>query len=105
MFEMGAKLEELSLALQGKEEKATTLEATKPKKAHQLVFRFEKRKGKPVTLVGRFALVEEEKKELLRFLKKKLACGGTWEEEWIALQGEVQTKVKAVLEDEGWKFR
>jgi len=105
MFEMGAKLEELSLALQGKEEKAGAKEDAKPQKAHQLVFRFERRKGKPVTLVGRFALEEEAKKELLRFLKKKLACGGTWEEEWIALQGDVQTKVKAALEGEGWKFR
>ncbi|MBE0495747.1 MAG: translation initiation factor [Campylobacterales bacterium] len=105
MFEMGAKLEEVALALQGKEEKKETKEATKPQKSHQLVFRFERRKGKPVTLVGRFALGEEDKKELLRFLKKKLACGGTWEEEWIALQGDVQTKVKAVLESEGWKFR
>lgn len=33
-----------------------------PKNQHQLVFTYEKRNGKPVTLVGRFYLEESEKK-------------------------------------------
>jgi len=76
-----------------------------PKNQHQLVFTFEKRRGKPVTLVGRFYLEEKEKKELLKLLKKKLACGGSVKEEWIELQGDVKEKIKLTLEKEGWKFR
>ena len=76
-----------------------------PKNQHQLVFTYEKRKGKPVTLVGRFNIPENEKKEVLKLLKKKLACGGAIKEEWIELQGDVKEKIKTVLEADGWKFR
>lgn len=76
-----------------------------PKNQHQLVFTFEKRKGKPVTLVGRFNIKEDEKKEVLKLLKKKLACGGAIKEEWIELQGDLKERIKTVLESDGWKFR
>ena len=76
-----------------------------PKNQHQLVFTYEKRKGKPVTLVGRFNIKEDEKKEILKLLKKKLACGGAIKEEWIELQGDLKEKIKTILGNEGWKFR
>ncbi len=76
-----------------------------PKNQHQLVFTYEKRKGKPVTLVGRFNIKEDEKKEVLKLLKKKLACGGAIKDEWIELQGDLKEKIKTVLESDGWKFR
>ena len=76
-----------------------------PKNQHQLVFTYEKRKGKPVTLVGRFSLSDIDKKELLKLLKKKLACGGAIKEEWIELQGDVKEKIITILEHDGWKFR
>ena len=77
----------------------------KPKNQHQLVFTFEKRNGKPVTLVGRFYIEENEKKEVLKLLKKKLACGGSIKDEWIEIQGDFKEKIKTVLTAEGWKFK
>jgi len=77
----------------------------KPKNQHQLVFTFEKRNGKPVTNVGRFNISLDEKKEVLKLLKKKLACGGAINEEWLELQGDVKDKIKIILESDGWKFR
>jgi len=77
----------------------------KPKNQHQLVFTYEKRNGKPVTLVGRFYVEENEKKEVLKLLKKKLACGGAIKEEWIEIQGDFKEKIKTVLIAEGWKFK
>lgn len=90
-----------------KEDKKKKVNSSKiiPKNQHQLVFTFEKRKGNPVTLVGRFYLEESGKKEVLKLLKKKLACGGSIKEEWIELQGDVKQKVKLTLEKEGWKFK
>ena len=76
-----------------------------PKNQHQLVFTYEKRKGKPVTLVGRFSLNDADKKEILKLLKKKLACGGAIKEEWIELQGDVKEKIITILKADGWKFR
>lgn len=75
------------------------------KNEHQLVFTFEKRRGKPVTLVGRFYIEEKEKKEILTLLKSKLGCGGTIKDEWIEIQGDKKEKIREVLESKGWKFR
>ncbi|MCT7909453.1 translation initiation factor SUI1 [Arcobacter lacus] len=76
-----------------------------PKNQHQLVFTFEKRNGKPVTLVGRFYIEETEKKEVLKLLKKKLACGGAINNEWLEIQGDFKDKIKEILSKENWKFR
>ena len=107
MFEMGAKLKEDALSNQGKKqkEKKPSNTALKNKNEHQLVFTFEKRNGKPVTRVGKFALEDKEKKEILKLLKKKLACGGKINDEWIELQGDNKQKIKEVLQQQGWKFR
>ena len=56
-------------------------------------------------MVGRFQIDEKEKKEILKLLKKKLACGGAIKEDWIELQGDVKDKIIMILEKEGWKFR
>ncbi len=110
LFEMGAKLESESFDTikEDKKKKQVNKKSSNeilPKNQHQLVFTFEKRKGKPVTLVGRFSLNEKDKKEVLKLLKKKLACGGAIKDEWIELQGDVKQKIITVLEKEGWKFR
>jgi len=104
MFTMGAKLEGDSWETSRlKDPKKLTSKIEKNQ--HQLVFTFEKRKGKPVTLVGRFFLSINEKKEILKLLKKKLGCGGTIKDEWIEIQGEKKEKIIEVLEVDGWKFR
>ena len=106
IFEMGAKLggDDFDTSKNDKKNKKPSNEI-KSKNQHQLVFTYEKRKGKPVTLVGRFNIIEKEKKEVLKLLKKKLACGGAIKDEWIELQGDVKEKIITVLEKEGWKFR
>lgn len=104
MFEMGAKLEGDSWDTGKLKSKNKSFEKIS-KNEHNLVFTFEKRKGKPVTLVGRFFLSDKEKKAVLKLLKQKLACGGAVKDEWLELQGDVKEKIKTILEQEGWKFR
>ncbi|MBU1930737.1 stress response translation initiation inhibitor YciH [Candidatus Micrarchaeota archaeon] len=62
---------------------------------------FRRRFGKIVTIV---AGLENEKqaKELVKTLKRKLACGGTFKENEIELQGEHTKKVKQTLLEEGF---
>ena len=110
LFEMGAKLDgdEFETVKEDKKKKLSSKKAAntiEPKNQHQLVFTYEKRKGKPVTLVGRFYISDIEKKEVLKILKKKLACGGSIKDEWIELQGDVKDKIKEILTKEGWKFK
>jgi len=103
---MGSSLEgdSFDTSKEHKKKKTTSGEII-PKNQHQLVFTYEKRKGKPVTLVGRFNIDEKEKKEVLKLLKKKLACGGAIKDEWIEIQGDVKDKIKSTLEANRWKFR
>lgn len=106
-FSMGAKLDgdSFDTTKEDKKNLAKFSNEIIPKNQHQLVFTFEKRKGKPVTLVGRFNISEDDKKDVLKLLKKKLACGGAINEEWLELQGDVKEKIKTILESDGWKFR
>ena len=106
-FGLGAKLEGNSFDTTKEDKKNPKKSSTEiiPKNQHQLVFTFEKRNGKPVTNVGRFNISLDEKKEVLKLLKKKLACGWAINEEWLELQGDVKDKIKTILESDGWKFR
>ncbi|WP_320035891.1 translation initiation factor SUI1 [Halarcobacter sp.] len=106
IFEMGANLDGDNFDTSKNDKKSKkTINEIIPKNQHQLVFTFEKRKGKPVTLVGRFYIEEKEKKEVLKLLKKRLACGGSIKEEWIEIQGDVKDKIKTILEEKDWKFK
>ncbi|MCK5110783.1 MAG: translation initiation factor SUI1 [Arcobacteraceae bacterium] len=104
MFTMGSNLNGDSWETSKLKAKQKSFEKIS-KHEHQLVFTFEKRKAKPVTLVGRFYMSDKEKKDILKLLKKKLACGGAVKDEWLELQGDVKDKIITVLEADGWKFK
>ena len=105
MFKMGASLDGDVYETKKDDKKKKSINQIIPKNQHQLVLTFEKRKGKPVTLLGRLYINEKEKKDLLKLLKKKLACGGAIKEEWFEFQGDVKAKIIDVLTNEGWKFK
>jgi translation initiation factor 1 len=73
--------------------------------AHRLILQKEKRRGKPVTLVGPFALSEPDAHHLLTTLKKSLACGGTYKEQWMEFQGDIAPKVREQLEKRSFRFK
>ena len=105
MFKIGANLDGDSWDTKKDDKKQKSNNIIIPKNEHQLVFTFEKRKGKPVTLLGRLYINENDKKALLKLLKKKLACGGAIKDEWLEFQGDVKEKIKTILLNEGWKFK
>jgi len=105
IFEMGANLSGESYDTSKEDKKKKSSSKIEAKNQHQLVFTYEKRKGKPVTLVGRFNISNDDKKNVLKLLKKKLACGGSIKDEWIEVQGDVKDKIITILESDGWKFR
>lgn len=74
-----------------------------PKNEHRLVFRREKRRGKPVICAGEFFLEDSEMKGVLKSLKKKLAVGGTVKNGWVEMQGEIQEKMKNELVAMGFR--
>ena len=104
---MGAKLDDevYDTIKDDKKNKHKSSSKLIPKNQHQLVFTYEKRNGKPVTLVGRFYIDDKEKKSVLKLLKTKLGVGGTIKDEWIEIQGDKKAKIIKVLSKDGWKFR
>ncbi|MCF6330652.1 MAG: translation initiation factor [Sulfurimonas sp.] len=73
--------------------------------SHQLFFSKEKRKGKIVTLVGEFHMQKDDCAAILKILKKKLGCGGTYKDNFMEFQGELKDKIRPLLIHEGFKFK
>ena len=69
LFEMGADLSGDCFDTAKEEKKKPQFQKNIPQKEHRMVFTYEKRNGKPVTLVGRFYWDESTKKEVLKPLK------------------------------------
>ncbi len=100
---IGAKIDDGWSQVQEVSKKVSN-EILEPQK-HFLVFKREKRCGKVVTLVGPFQLKKEDASAVLKNVKKKLGCGGSYKESWMEFQGELQAKLKAVLENENFRFK
>ena len=79
-------------------------EIQEPQK-HFLVFAKEKRRGKTVTLVGEFFISKEDATKLLKELKKKLGCGGSFKDGWMEFQGELKEKLRPLLIDSDFRFK
>ena len=105
IFEMGASFSD-GWSSDNKEKSKTksTIEIKEPQK-HLLYFSKEKRRGKVVTIVKPFCLEEKTLKALLKTIKKKLGTGGTMKEDSLEFQGEVQDKLKVLLEKLGYGFK
>lgn len=72
---------------------------------HFLVFKKEKRRAKTVTLVGEFHLKKEDANTILKSLKKKLGCGGSFKDGWMEFQGELKEKLRDLLIAEDFRFK
>ncbi|MFA6137990.1 MAG: translation initiation factor [Sulfurimonas sp.] len=72
---------------------------------HFLFFKKEKRRGKTVTLVGEFYMPSTDVNALLQTIKKRLGCGGAYKDGWMEFQGDIKDKIRAILVEEGFRFR
>jgi len=109
LFEMGANLETDNdkgwhSDNKDKSNKQTSREIKDPNK-HQLHFAKEKRRGKIVTIVKPFYVTKAELQALLKTLKKKLGTGGTIKDNSLEFQGDIPSKVRAVLELLEYRFK
>lgn len=102
LFEMGANFDS---GWQEISESKRSSKLSKSQDEHTLVVQFEKRRGKPVTLVGPFSYDESELKKLHKKIKKTLACGGTIEQQWLIFQGDHRDTVKPLFVKYGWSFK
>ncbi len=101
---IGAEIEDGWAEVQSPRKTTISNEVLEPSK-HFLVFKKEKRRGKTVTLVGEFHLSQNDSETLLKSLKKKLGCGGTFKDGWMEFQGELKDKLRILLVENGFRFK
>ena len=81
---------------------APTEPDTLPPAAQPLRLRFEKRNGKPTTVVEGFVGKADDLEALCKRLKTVCGTGGTAKEGVILIQGDVREKLLGVLQKDGY---
>ena len=66
---------------------------------------FQRRNGKPATIITEFEGTDEELKDLAKYLKVQCGVGGSARGGEILIQGDVRAKVKDLLNAKGYKTK
>jgi translation initiation factor 1 len=70
-----------------------------------MICKFEKRKGKPTTIIEGYNGSDEDFKILAKELKTKLSVGGSFKEDSIIIQGDYRDKIMTILKEKGFKVK
>ena len=70
-----------------------------------IICKYEKRKGKPVTILEGYNGAQEDFKKLAKALKSKLSVGGSFKGETIIIQGDYREKIMDFLKANGFKVK
>ncbi|RRJ93435.1 translation initiation factor [Flavobacterium macacae] len=70
-----------------------------------MICKYEKRKGKPTTIISGYTGEDEDFKILAKEIKSKLAVGGSFKDGEIIIQGDYRDKIMAILKDKGFKVK
>jgi len=70
-----------------------------------IICKYEKRKGKPITILEGYNGTDSDFKKLAKELKTKLSVGGTFKEGRIIIQGDYRDKIMQLLQEKGFKVK
>lgn len=70
-----------------------------------LLCKYEKRKGKPVTIIAGYNGASSDFKQLAKELKTWLSVGGSFKDEEIVIQGDFRDKIMEYLKSKGFKVK
>jgi translation initiation factor 1 len=70
-----------------------------------LLCKYEKRKGKPVTIIEGYTGADSDFKMLSKELKRLLSVGGSFKNEEIIIQGDYRDKIMQFLKEKGFKVK
>ena len=83
-----------------KEEKSTVWLQDDP-----LLCKYEKRKGKPITIIEGYNGAQSDFKQLAKELKTMLGVGGSFKNEQIIIQADFRKQIMEFLQDKGFKTK
>lgn len=70
-----------------------------------IICKFEKRNGKPHTILEGYTGDDDDFKLLAKEIKKLLSVGGSFKENKIIIQGDYRDKIMAFLKEKGFKVK
>jgi len=73
--------------------------------AEPMICKFEKRKGKPITIIEGYTGSDDDFKTLAKELKTKLSVGGSFKDDSIIIQGDYRDKIMEILKNKGFKVK
>jgi translation initiation factor 1 len=70
-----------------------------------MICKYEKRKGKPTTIIEGYTGADSDFKQLAKEIKKMLSVGGSFKNEQIIIQGDYRDKIMDFLKNKGFKVK
>ena len=70
-----------------------------------LICKYEKRKGKPITIIEGYTGANSDFKQLAKEIKQLLSVGGSFKNEQIIIQGDFRDKIMQFLQNKGFKTK
>lgn len=70
-----------------------------------IICKYEKRKGKPITILEGYTGADADFKQLAKELKTKLSVGGTFKDGKIIIQGDYRDRIMSLLQEKGFKTK
>ena len=70
-----------------------------------IICKYEKRKGKPITILEGYTGADEDFKKLAKELKRRLSVGGTFKNDCIIIQGDYRDKIMEILKEKGFQVK
>ena len=70
-----------------------------------IICKYEKRKGKPITILEGYTGGDEDFKQLAKEIKMALSVGGSFKEDKIIIQGDYRDKIMQMLKNKGFKVK
>ncbi|NJX16656.1 translation initiation factor [Tamlana crocina] len=70
-----------------------------------MICKYEKRKGKPITIIEGYTGAQEDFKILAKDIKTQLGVGGSFKNEMIIIQGDYRDKIMEILKEKDFKVK
>ncbi len=70
-----------------------------------IICKYEKRKGKPITILEGYTGATSDFKKLAKELKTTLRVGGSFKDDKIIIQGDYRDKIMAILKNKGFTVK
>ena len=75
------------------------------KQDEPLLCKYEKRKGKPITIIEGYTGADSDFKKLAKEIKTRFSVGGSFKNESIIIQGDYRDKIMNFLQENGFKVK